>query len=174
MTQGKPQHLRSKTLLTLMIIALVLILVPAAVFATGGADKNPGDPVFKHAETLWDYYGGKNLVPSTSPLLPTPINGALLDYFPSDSSSGTGVFNTYLALKAPGSSVEERGVNTDAVGNQKFVFDEDGSKTKALPLNAVPIVDINGTLYREFCVDINQLTGLGHVSLEVLDRKSVV
>jgi len=162
---------------TLLIVVLIISFTASAVYATGGANKNPGVPVFMHAEALWDYYDSgpapydKDLVPTSFPGNASPLaitlDDAILDYFPSASSSGTGVFNTYLALKAPGSSLEERGVNTDPVGNQKYVFDEDGSKTSALPLSLVPIVRIGTIEYREFCVDVNQLSGLGHISLEV-------
>jgi len=98
----------------------------------------------------------------------TELSGALWDYFPSDQASGTGVFNTYLAVKAPGSAVDERGYNT---GGSCDDYNEDDSKTSALPLNAVPIVEIDGTLYREFACDINEvkasnITAL--ISLEVL------
>ncbi len=41
---------------------------------------------------------------------PRDYNGALWDYF-SDQASGTGVFNTYLAIQPPGGEVVERGFN---------------------------------------------------------------
>ena len=101
------------------------------------------------------------------------LSGALWDYFPSDQASGTGVFNTYLAVQAPGSSVHERGFNTGLYGVPKEScnnYDESDSKTSALPLSAVPIVDIEGTLYREFACDINEVSGIpeAYISLEVI------
>jgi len=99
------------------------------------------------------------------------ISGALWDYFPSDQASGTGVFNTYLAVKAPGSSLVERGYNTGVEKKDHVAYyNEDDAKTSVLPLSKVPVVDIEGTLYREFACDINEVSGLPDqlISLEVL------
>ncbi|MCK9253473.1 MAG: hypothetical protein M0P55_12020 [Clostridiales bacterium] len=87
---------------------------------------------------------------------PRDYNGALWDYFPSDQASGTGVFNTYLAIQPPGGDVVERGFNT---GGKASDYNEADSKTSALPLTAVPLVEIDGIWYREFCTDINEVSG---------------
>ncbi len=93
------------------------------------------------------------------------INGGIFDYFPSSQASGTGVFDTYLALK--NNSGTEMGFNT---GGKVSDYDEDDSKTSALPLDAVPLVLMEGTLYREFCVDINEVSGepSQFISLDVM------
>ncbi|SHJ43564.1 hypothetical protein SAMN02745751_02568, partial [Dethiosulfatibacter aminovorans DSM 17477] len=167
-------------ILILMII-LTFIIGTTIAFADGGADKQPADPanvIFMHAESLWDYFDDgpapfdENQIPDNEKTyLAEEINGALLSYWPSDQAAGTGGFDTYLAISAKDKaaySVEERGVNTDQVkANQKYVFDEDNAKTRALPLDAVPVVNIDGILYREFAVDINQLTGESHTVWEV-------
>ena len=78
--------------------------------------------------------------------------GVIWDYYPSPESSGTGVFNTYLAVQDKGI---ERGLNT-GLKVDKGLYDEDDSKTMALELANVPIVEIDGVWYREFAADINQ------------------
>ncbi len=70
-------------------------------------------------------------------------------------STGTGVIQSFVRLKA--NSGEEEGYNTDA---RPVQYDENTSHqfTRSLPLSIVPLVDVHsdGTLYREFLLDINQ------------------
>jgi len=93
------------------------------------------------------------------------ILGAYWAQFPGDNSSGTGNFNTYLSMQALGTQTYERGYNSD---RSKTEFDEKKSWTKALELEKVPLVRINdeGPWYREFVVDVNQLTGGNLLSLD--------
>ena len=94
----------------------------------------------------------------TGTITTTNVGGALWEHFPDDNASGTGVFDTYLAIQAPGGSDIEYGLNH----NGSVDFNEADSKTYSLLLSAVPIMEINGNLYREFVVDINQNKG-GHL-----------
>ncbi len=78
------------------------------------------------------------------------INNAIFQQLNSDNSSGTGVFESFVRIQATGI---ESGYNTDGT----LEFDAKiGSWTHSLLLSAVPIVNINGTAYREFCLDLNE------------------
>ena len=87
----------------------------------------------------------------TGTVTQTDIGGAIWEHFPSTNASGTGVFDTYLAVDAKGI---ERGLNH----NGSVDFNEQDSKTSSLPLSSVPLVQIGGVgiWYREFVVDVNQ------------------
>ena len=47
----------------------------------------------------------------TGTIISTPIGGAIWEHFPSTDASGTGVFDTYLALQRPGGTTREYGLN---------------------------------------------------------------
>ena len=166
-------------------VGIVLVMALAVVLGAGTASAvgprpcpNAADPpasdainvtniVTKFASAMGnDTYPADLNIWNPQPL-PGDSGGALWDYFPSDQASGTGVFNTYLAVQSAGGNVDEQGFNT---GGTCHNFQEGDSKTSALPLNKVPIVDINGTLYREFACDINEVSGIPkqYISLEVL------
>ena len=86
----------------------------------------------------------------------TTIDGAIF-FAPtnSTSSTGTGTLDSFVRIN-PGGSVDcEAGYNTSDRPTQ---LDENTSLsfTHDLLLSAVPLVDIGGTLYREFVLDINQ------------------
>jgi hypothetical protein len=68
-------------------------------------------------------------------------------------STGTGVINPFLRIQGNGS---EGGYNTDA--NPEYDA-KAGTWTHALLLGAIPTVNLGGTLYRQFLLDINQNTG---------------
>lgn len=68
------------------------------------------------------------------------------------TSTGTGVIDSVVRIQASGT---EKGYNTN--GNNPF--DTDSSYCKAIQLSAVPTLTINGVLYREFMLDINQNLG---------------
>ena len=68
-------------------------------------------------------------------------------------STGTGVIDSFLRVQASGSQNSEDGYNTS---NGTPFDDKGGSFTRALDLSEVPIVNIGGTLYRQFLLDINQ------------------
>ncbi len=89
------------------------------------------------------------------------INDGIWTQWVSNEASGTGRFNTYLALQA-GQTGIERGFNTGGKRN----FDEK-PQTKALPLANVPLVTIEGVAYREFAFDVNQTAGSPKMSVDL-------
>jgi LPXTG-motif cell wall-anchored protein len=93
------------------------------------------------------------------------VAGAIWQQFPSGGNAGTGNFNTYLMIQAPGNSTVERGYNSD---RKPLEFDEKQPNTKSLPLAVVPLVQLTegGPLYREFVVDLNQSTNEPFISLD--------
>ena len=92
------------------------------------------------------------------------INGA---YFieASAASTGTGVIQSFVRIQASG---DEEGYNTDA---RPLEFDENSSATftHSLLLNSVPIVNLGGTDYREFLLDINQTHNNPLLSLDKIE-----
>jgi len=167
----------------LVVVALLVLTSISSVFA---ADPRPctdaanppaddsivtADIVEKLAATMGSDTTPADLNTWNPQPLPGDSGGALWDYFPSDQASGTGVFNTYLAVQAPGNDpLHEKGFNTALKPDKCTNFDEGDSKTSALPLSAVPIVTIGTTQYREFACDINEVSGIPsqYISLEVL------
>ncbi|MHC5214714.1 MAG: PEP-CTERM sorting domain-containing protein [Planctomycetota bacterium] len=82
------------------------------------------------------------------------IDGGYFMQINPDSSAGTGVFDSFLRIQGTDT---EKGYNTD--GAIEAGYDtKTGVWTHSLSLSAVPTVAINGdgTIYREFCLDINQ------------------
>ncbi|MHC5119883.1 MAG: PEP-CTERM sorting domain-containing protein [Planctomycetota bacterium] len=81
------------------------------------------------------------------------IDGGYFMQINPDSSAGTGVFDSFVRIQKTGI---EKGYNTD--GAVEAGYDMDNSWTHSLLLSDVPTVAINGdaTIYREFCLDINQ------------------
>jgi hypothetical protein len=75
-------------------------------------------------------------------------NGAYFEWV-DENSTGTGVIDSFLRIQATGT---ERGYNTDGT----LEFDTKSSHTKALLLSAVPTVEIDSVLYREFLLDIGE------------------
>jgi hypothetical protein len=69
--------------------------------------------------------------------------------------AGSGNLESFVRLNATGNQSFEQGYNTDA---RPVQYDENTSPTftRALNISAVPIVNISGTAYREFILDINQ------------------
>ncbi|MCD4823752.1 MAG: PEP-CTERM sorting domain-containing protein [Phycisphaerae bacterium] len=78
------------------------------------------------------------------------INDARFMQLDPDSSTGTGVIDSFLRVQATGT---EKGYNTDGT----FEYDEKNG-TRALLLSEVAVVTINGTDYREFLLDVNETT----------------
>lgn len=80
------------------------------------------------------------------------INGALFQTN-EDQPSGTGNIDAFVRVQADGS---ERGYNTSG---RPVQFDENTSPqfTRDLQLSAVSTKIINGVVYREFLLDVNQL-----------------
>ncbi len=70
--------------------------------------------------------------------------------------TGTGFIHSFVRLQgAAGGGGSEQGFNTDG---RPLQFDENKSPkfTRSLKLADVPVVNVGGTLYREFLLDINQ------------------
>jgi len=80
------------------------------------------------------------------------INGALFQQT-SPQPTGTGVIDSFVRIQNKG---VEQGYNTSA---RPVQFDEktDPNYTRALLLSEVPVVNINGTNYRQFLLDINEV-----------------
>jgi len=78
------------------------------------------------------------------------INDAIFQQLNQDTSAGTGVFNSFVRIQATGI---EQGYNTD--GTVEFET-KAGTWTHSLMLSAVPTLQLGSTVYREFCLDINQ------------------
>ena len=79
------------------------------------------------------------------------INGGFFQQM-SQQPTGTGVIDSFVRLQKNGI---EQGYNTDA---RPVQFDEkkDATFTHSLLLSSVPVVNINGTNYRQFLLDINE------------------
>ena len=94
------------------------------------------------------------------------INGAIFRQF-DQQPSGSGVIDSFVRLKAPGHSTIEQGYNTDA---RPLQFDENNSPvfTRSLALASIPQVDIGGSNYYEFLLDINQNSSSPLLSLDEL------
>jgi hypothetical protein len=88
--------------------------------------------------------------------------GVLYEQSAFDSSTGTGVFESFVRIQKDGS---EKGHNTDAnpVNDEKT-----GTFTRSLKLSDIPTVVRGGVTYREFRLDINQVSNAGLLSLDVL------
>ncbi|WP_406695912.1 PEP-CTERM sorting domain-containing protein [Singulisphaera sp. Ch08] len=73
-------------------------------------------------------------------------------------SNGTGVLDSFVRLRAEGRNTSEQGYNTDF---RPLQFDEKSSPayTHSLLLSDVPIVNVGGTDYRQFVLDINEKHG---------------
>ena len=78
------------------------------------------------------------------------INGAIFQQINPDNSAGTGTFESFVRIQKNG---DEKGYNT--TGATEFDT-KTGTWTHALLLNNIPVVNIGGIAYREFCLDINQ------------------
>jgi hypothetical protein len=91
------------------------------------------------------------------------LNGGLFIQVP-DQSTGTGVIDPFVRIQANGT---EQGFNTDF---RPLEFDEQSSPTftHSLLLSAVPVVNIGGTDYRQFLLDINQTANNPLLSLDQL------
>lgn len=133
-----------------LVIALAMVLGAGTTFATDprpcSDPTNPpasdaiGTIVTKYASAMGNDTTPADLNTWNPQPLPGDSGGVLWDYFPSDQASGTGVFNTYLAVQAPGyDPLHERGYNTALKPDKCTQYDEGDSKTSALPLSAVPI-----------------------------------
>ena len=85
------------------------------------------------------------------------IDGGFFMQIDPDASAGTGVYDSFVRIQGTGT---EKGYNTDGAVETGYDHKRD-SHTHSLLLSDVPTVAINGdeTIYREFCLDINQNNG---------------
>lgn len=86
------------------------------------------------------------------------------------TSSGTGLIQAFVRVQDGGSDDTpgfENGYNTDY---RPLSYEENTSPsfTTSLLLSSVPVVDIDGTLYYEFRLDINQLNVSPLLSLDAI------
>lgn len=70
-----------------------------------------------------------------------------------NQSTGTGVIDPFLRVQATGNNDSEQGYNTS---NGTPFDDKGGVFTRALLLSEVPVVNLGGTNYRQFLLDVNQ------------------
>lgn len=75
--------------------------------------------------------------------------------------TGTGTFSSFVRIQQSGGENGEQGYNTS---NTRY-FDEkpDTNFTRAILLNEIPVVTIDGVDYREFVRDINENNGPGNL-----------
>ena len=81
------------------------------------------------------------------------VNGAIFRQYDPDHAMGTGAIDSFLRIQNNG---VEHGYNTDG---RPLEFDESKAWTRSLLLSDIPVLDIGGTNYREFVLDINQNGG---------------
>ena len=77
-------------------------------------------------------------------------------------STGTGVIDPFLRIHDNGNN--EEGYNTSLGGPMDDLV---GIWTHALQLSTIPVVNLNGTLYRQFLLDINENRGADHELLSL-------
>jgi len=91
----------------------------------------------------------------TPPLTTVTINGAIFEVFNPTDPSGSGLFDAFVRLSS--NKLVIQGYNTSYRPLQ-FEENNSGTFTKSALLSAVPQFNINGVIYREFQLDINQNT----------------
>jgi hypothetical protein len=114
------------------------------------------------------------LVPSGSAVVDLTTAGATVSFDDAMFSqtntqpTGTGVIQSFLRLQGHGSgNTVEQGYNTNVRPTQ---FDEktDHNFTRAIKLSDIPTVTINGVVYRQFLLDVNEPASASVVSLDKL------
>jgi hypothetical protein len=94
------------------------------------------------------------------------INGALFEQHDA-RPTGTGHIQSFVRVQALGNRTTEAGVNTDA---RPLSYDENKSPqfTRSVRVADLPLVTVNGGLYREVLLDINQKASASQLSLDEL------
>jgi hypothetical protein len=112
------------------------------------------------------------ITPTTVDLFTTgasgTINGAQFEEVIAGSSTGTGIFQSFVRIDRNGT---EQGVNYDRAGGLSPQYDEGNTPSfnRKLLLSEVPIVNVGGIDYREIFLDNNQNDGTGpYLSLDKL------
>lgn len=111
-------------------------------------------------------------VPSATPLDLTQrgshgaVNGGLFYQYDA-RPTGTGVIDSFLRVQALGNKTVEQGYNTDA---RPLQFDENKSPqfTRSVKVADLPLVSVEGGLYREVLLDVNQKASASQLSLDEL------
>ncbi|MBI3344804.1 MAG: PEP-CTERM sorting domain-containing protein [Gammaproteobacteria bacterium] len=97
------------------------------------------------------------------------INNAIFATPDNDTTVGTGVFDPFVRIQAQnGNDTVENGYNTDG-RPVEFDTKDQNRWTHSLLLSTVSTKDVNGTLYREFFLDINESSGQGEQYLSLDD-----
>ncbi|MBW2288428.1 MAG: PEP-CTERM sorting domain-containing protein [Deltaproteobacteria bacterium] len=95
------------------------------------------------------------------------LNGAVFAQFDpfNGAGAGSGNIDAFVRYDGPGPPSDiKRGYNVDVASQTDFQYDELwGQFTHSLLLSAVPVVQYEGTAYREFIFDINETGGAGSV-----------
>src|SRR5438094_5704565 len=86
------------------------------------------------------------------------IGGQYLAIWSPAQPTGTGYIKPFLRIQ---SKVAEQGYNTDSVTPAAPLDDKAGIWTHSIRLGDIPKVNINGVLYREFFLDVNESTNGG-------------
>jgi hypothetical protein len=99
------------------------------------------------------------------------LNGAVFLQFDPMNGSGAGSGNIDAFVRYDATTEIKRGYNVDVASQADFQYDEvHGQFTHSLLLSAVPVVQFEGTAYREFVFDINETGGSGSLlSLDDID-----
>jgi hypothetical protein len=84
------------------------------------------------------------------------VNGAIFSQYSPSGSTGTGTIESFVRIQTQNAnSTTEHGYNTSG---RPLRYDENTSPTftRDLSLGSVPLVNIGGTNYREFLLDVNE------------------
>ena len=85
--------------------------------------------------------------------------GTYRAYWTPAQPTGTGYIDPFLQIQAGGNTPVERGYNTDIPPGGPANFDtQNTAHTHSIKLGDVPKVTIDGVTYREFFLDINQVS----------------
>lgn len=97
------------------------------------------------------------------------INGAIYQQLTIPESAGTGSIQSFLRIQGPSAETTpiEKGYNTDGTVEYDTM---DDSFTHSIMLQEIKLVNLGGTWYREFLLDINEPAGdKSVISLDVLE-----
>ncbi|MFC2063225.1 hypothetical protein ACFLS8_04715, partial [Chloroflexota bacterium] len=147
--KGKKLTKKIRALLSIFItVAMLVVMGGYAMPVSAAADNYYNLTTLESSHTIHD--------------------GVLIYSFTPDDSTGTGYWHSVLRLSANTPAI--KGYNSDY--KQDMEFDEDFSWTESILLTDVPVVQVGGTDYREFQLDINQ-TGNGEEPLLTIDQIEV-
>jgi len=83
------------------------------------------------------------------------VNGAIIYAFTPTDSTGTGYWHSFLRVSSSPDPIV-KGYSSDYKNKDNVQFEEDPAWTESFLLKDVPQVMVEGVLYREFQLDINQ------------------